>query len=195
MSRNGIPRQITEANSFQIPREITENDFISWRDRALTLPDKTAITPDNFTLTYHIRGKDNLDLTGTADGDCFLFESDFPITAGNYRAQIAAYKSPNRYTLGYVNLLIHPDLSTVTDPYDPRTFNEKMLGQVQSAIASALEEKAAGKRVEEYKIGTRELTYNSFDTLLEELRRLEKYYKWAVAREKQGGTNQKIMRF
>lgn len=181
---------------FHIPRKITENDFTQWRDRDLKLPDGRAIAPDEFTLTYHVRGTDSLDLTGIADGNCFLFESSFAVTAGKYRAQVAAYKSPNRYTLGYVNLLIHPDLSTITEPYDPRTYNQKMLEQVQSAIASAVEEKAAGKRVESYKIGTRELTYNSFDTLLGELRKLEKYYRWAVAREVQSGDiNTKIMRF
>lgn len=175
---------------FNIPRVITKNDSVEWRDRATT-----KLSTD-WTLTYHIRGSQQLDITGEVVEDGWKFEETFELAAGLYQVQVAAYKAASRQTLSLFTIEITADLSEITEEYDPRTDNEIRLQETQDAIAAILQSHKQGSPIREYVIGTRRMQYQDSDKLLTELRKMEKYYSWAVAREKRNiGVNQSIMRF
>lgn len=183
-------------NTYNIPRQFTKGDYFEWVDSDLRDRDGNYLNPDEWLLTYHIRGQDVLDLSGTTTEKGWEFSATLDLLDGDYQAQVAVYNGVKRKTLGFIGLAVLPDLSEVISEFDPRSESEKILHDIRSAIASAVSDKAKGSKVQEYEIGTRKMKYEQFDQMLGELRRLERYYAWRVARERnQGGINQKIMRF
>lgn len=129
-------------NRYNFPREISKGDTRTWRDEGIKDINGETITSDNWTLTYHVRGKDSLDITGTPSDEGWEFEQEFDLTAGDYKVQTAIYQGQKRQTLDYFSIKIKPDFATITGEYDPRTENQKILDQINEAIGSAIAQKA-----------------------------------------------------
>ncbi len=132
-----------------------------------------------WTLTAIIRGKQDINLTATADGTTHVFEVPAATTAdwlpGAYVVSVRASDGTDVHEVQASSLEIKPDLAAVTGDYDARSQNEIALEAINAVLA-----KRATLDQDRYVINNREL----WRTPIADLLKLRSFYQNAVAREK-----------
>jgi hypothetical protein len=158
-----------------IPRNITAGDTREWVDTLSDYPN------DLYTLTYAIAGSAKLILTATNSGTDYKTTitgaQSGALAAGAYSFQTYVTKiaDSTRSAIASGNIVVMPNLSAVTTPYDGATFAQKTLTAIQNTITAKLQ----GGAVERYKIHDREV----WNYKLSELKDLEIYYRNLVRKE------------
>lgn len=159
-----------------IPAKIVSGQHATWTIRLFDY------SPDEWTLTYHVRGAAAADATGTESETCpGAFDVDLkavsvddmdetPLPAGQYFWQAYATKISDTtikdlVASGRVEVLT--DLSTQTGAYDGRTQNEVIWQAIKDMLA-----KKATRDQQSFTIGQRTIARIPFDQLVE----FEKYY-------------------
>lgn len=164
-----------------IPGQLAAGDSIVWHDDAAKDNLGNALTSDQWTLHYYIRGAQSLDLTATANGPgwstTISAAQSAALTAGVFYWQGAVTNGSQRITLGNGQIKITPNLSAASASYDGRTQAEQALDAINTEIQARL----TGGLTEEYTIGNRSLKKTKMTDLLE----MQARYKSIVARERQ----------
>ncbi len=166
---------------FNIPKQITQGDTVSWSE---TLEEYNPATD---TLKCFIRGKSILDLTGVSNGNQWDFTIDtnqsILLAAGKYNTQFVIESGKNKKALGITELIVCPSFEKLTE-LETRSADEIELENINKAI-----NKLASGAVSEYWIGDRKLRYQD----LEQLTKRQQYLRNRVAMRKNpsaiGGRN------
>jgi hypothetical protein len=161
------------------PLEIVVGDFIQWKrtDLGADYPN------DQYTATYVARitggGASEIQLTGTASGDDYLFTVDSvtsaDFVAGYYHWQLEIVRNSDSERLvlerGTFTAIVDLDVNNV----DPRTHAEIMVDKIEAVLQNR-----ADADVANYSIQGRSLVKLSIDDLL----RWRDYYRAELAMEK-----------
>ena len=161
------------------PLEIVVGDFIQWKrtDLGADYPN------DQYTATYVARitggGASEIQLTGTASGDDYLFTVDSvtsaDFVAGYYHWQLEIVRNSDSERLvlerGTFTAIVDLDVNNV----DPRTHAEIMVDKIEAVLQNR-----ADADVANYSIQGRSLVKLSIDDLL----RWRDYYRTELAMEK-----------
>lgn len=161
------------------PLEIVVGDFIQWKrtDLGADYPN------DQYTATYVARitggGASEIQLTGTASGDDYLFTVDSATStdfnAGYYHWQLEIVRNSDSERLvverGTFTAIVDLDVNNV----DPRTHAEIMVDKIEAVLQNR-----ADADVANYSIQGRSLVKLSIDDLL----RWRDYYRAELAMEK-----------
>jgi hypothetical protein len=161
------------------PLEIVVGDFIQWKrtDLGADYPN------DQYTATYVARitggGASEIQLTGTASGDDYLFTVDSATStdfnAGYYHWQLEIVRNSDSERLvferGTFTAIVDLDVNNV----DPRTHAEIMVDKIEAVLQNR-----ADADVANYSIQGRSLVKLSIDDLL----RWRDYYRTELAMEK-----------
>ena len=131
-------------------------------------------------MTVAIAGPVNLPVTVTGQDDgtwlCEIAGTDIT-DEGLYSWSARVTDTDNDYrVIGNGTLAVVPDLATVDTPYDGRSMAQKILDNIDAAIASLTQ----GKPVSNYSIEGRSATYYSLPDLIT----LRDKYQRIVAQEK-----------
>lgn len=164
-----------------IPGTLAAGDSLTWHDDAAKDNLGNAITSEYWTLSYHLRGTQSLDLTSVSNGPgwstTISTTQSAALTAGVFYWQAAVTNGGERMTLGSGQIKITPNLSAASAGYDGRTQAEQALDAINAEIQARL----TGGMAEEYTIGQRSLKKTPMRDLLE----MQSRYKSIVARERQ----------
>lgn len=164
-----------------IPAQLAAGDSLTWRDDATHDNLNNAITSVDWTLAYHFRGAQTLDVTATANGPgwqtTISAAQSAALTAGTLYWQATVTNGSQRITIGTGVLQITPNLVAATGVYDGRSESEQALAAINAEISARLN----GGTAEEYTIGNRSLK----KTPMRDLIALQSRYKSIVARERQ----------
>lgn len=140
-----------------IPSTIVAGDSVTWRDEAAADSLGSAITSATHTLTYAIRGAQNLTLTGTAYLTGWQTSATaaqtIALTGTTYYWQAYATAGVDRITLGSGRLTVNKNLSTQTAGADLRSQTQIDLDSVEAAIRAMISNQA----VQEYTIAGRSI--------------------------------------
>jgi hypothetical protein len=141
----------------QIPSSIVAGDSVTWRDEATADALGNAITSATHTLTYAIRGAQNLTLTGSP------YLTGWEVTASaaqtitllstRYYWQAYATHGVSRITLGQGQLTVTKNLSTQSAGAELRSQTQIDLDNVEAAIRAMISNQA----VQEYSIAGRSI--------------------------------------
>lgn len=135
-----------------------------------------AYPAPTWTLTAHLRGPGQIDLTATAAG---VFSATAATTAawapGTYWYAVRATNGTDVLEVATGQLEVKPDLAAAGPGFDGRTQNERALDAI-----SAVLEKRASQDQQRYTINNREL----WRTPIADLLKLQAFYKAAVRRER-----------
>ena len=164
----------------KIPSTLISGDSVVWRDDPTVDSLGNAVTSATHTLTYALRGATVLTVTGVAYNGGWETQitaaQSGQLTASEYGWQAYATAGIERLTIGVGKLLILPNLSTQTAPYEARSQTKIDLDAVEAAIRAMISNNA----VQEYSIGNRpikKMTLTDLTTLRSELR-----YQLAIER-------------
>jgi len=150
------------------PAEIIAGDTLKWKREDLS----ADYPASSWTLTYELRGPQQITITATADGDDFSVSVGTSTTAGWTAGDYwwAAYVSDgtDRYRVDGGTLTIKPDLATTGAVYDGRSHAKKVLDAIEAVI-----EGRASKDQMSYTIAGRSLARTPIADLL----RLRDSYK------------------
>lgn len=164
-----------------IPAQLAAGDSLTWRDDATHDNLNNAITSGDWTLIYHFRGAQSLDVTATANGPgwetTITASQSTGLTPGVFYWQAAVTKGDQRITIGTGTLKITPNLVAATGTYDGRSESEQALAAINAEISARL----TGGMAEEYTIGNRSLK----KTPMKDLIVMQSRYKSIVTRERQ----------
>jgi hypothetical protein len=135
--------------------------------------------PDDYDLSWAIRGPSSLDIAATVEGSqwrtTIAGADTADLSPGAYQVWgFLTDGDDERTTIYCGQLLVKSNPVDVTDPYDPRTEAKKTL----DAINATLKARAEGG-VSNYSIEGRSATYFSLDELL----KLRDKYTWIVRQE------------
>lgn len=134
--------------------------------------------PD-WTITAIIRGKQDINLTATADGTAHVLEVPAATTAdwlpGAYAFSVRASDGTDVHEIEAGRLEVLPDLAAITGDHEARSQNEIALAAIEAVLA-----RRATLDQERYTINNREL----WRTPIADLLKLRSFYQNAVAREK-----------
>lgn len=160
------------------PTEVVVGDYIQWKRT-----DLGADYPNNlYTATYVARitggGANEIQLTGTASGDDYLFtvdsvtSADFAPGLYHWQLEIVRDSDSNRIVVdrGLFTAIVDLDVNQS----DPRTHAEIMIDKIESLLNGK-----ADADVSSYSIAGRSLTKLSFNELVE----ARDYYKREHQRE------------
>jgi hypothetical protein len=156
------------------PKTITAGDTVTF-----TYLSRLYLPPDDYTLSWAIRGAVALNVTAVEDsGGSYLTTitaaQTATLTPGEYTWQAYLTNSDNeRQTIGQGRVTVKPNLFTQTAPYSTITSAEQMLVEVEAAIGAVTEGQA-------YKIKDREMTRAN----LSELVTLRDRLRWEIFNEK-----------
>lgn len=159
------------------PQVIVAGDSAQW---LRTLQDYPA--DQGWTLRYILaaNGQVPIIIEATADGANHLISVPPATTAswvaGGYNWSSYVTNGTDRFTIESGFITVQPDPTTLTADSDPRTANQKILAQIQAALASEL-----SNPLSEYRIGDR--TVKRDPATKSELLRMESIYKRRVALE------------
>ncbi len=157
---------------------------MKWRDDASVDAFGNAVTSGTWTLTYYLRtntASEGATITGTAYGQgwelTIAAATSVGFDAGQWYWQAIATAGSEKLTLGAGQLDVLAALNYAGSPgaFDGRSQAQKDLDAVQSAIRAMI----AGGAVQQYSIGSRNLT----KMRLEDLLQLEAKLKADVKRE------------
>lgn len=132
-----------------------------------------------WTVTLHLRGPSDINLTATGDSASHQFSAAPAVTGswvpGAYWWAIRATDGTDVVEIERGTLSVLPDLVSVTGAYDGRSENEKALDAIEAVLA-----KRATLDQERYRINNREL----YRTPITDLLKLRTFYAAQVRREK-----------
>lgn len=164
-----------------IPAQLAAGDSLTWRDDATRDNLNNSITSDLWTLAYHFRGAQTLDVTAQANGPgwqtTISAAQSTALTPGTLYWQAAVTNGSQRITIGTGMLKVTPNLVAATGVYDGRSQAEQDLDAINAEISA----RASGGMTLEYTIGNRSLKRESITALLT----MQSRYKTIVARERQ----------
>lgn len=161
------------------PLEVVVGDFIQWKRTDLG----TDYPNDQYTATYVARitggGASEIQLTGTASGEDYLFTVDSATSAdfnaGYYHWQLEIVRNSDSERLvlerGTFEAIVDLDVNNV----DPRTHAEIMVDKIEAVLQNR-----ADADVQNYSIQGRSLVKMPIDDLL----RWRDYYRTELAMEK-----------
>lgn len=134
---------------------------------------------DAWVLKVALRGPAGINLTSTPDGATHVLEAAAATTAGwvpgTYAWSAKLDDGSEVVDAGDGTVVILPDLSSVTDPYQAKTNAERTLELIELAIEGRIP-----KDQESYQIGNRQLTRIPIADLV----KMRSQYRAEVAREK-----------
>lgn len=140
----------------------------------------TAYPAPEWVVTVLMRGKQNIDLTATAEGSQHRLTASAAQTAtwlaGDYWYSMRATRGAEVVEVETGSITVTPDMSTVTEGYDGRTEAEIALDAINAVLG-----KRATLDQQRYRINNRELYRESISELL----KLRSFYQLEVKREKQ----------
>lgn len=144
------------------PDSVVAGDLWTW---TRSLSDYPATT---WTLTYSlIKADRQITLTATASGADFLISIAAATTAdysdGTYVWQAYVTSGLERYTVGSGQITVKPNLATLTQGYDGRTFAEKRVSQLEMAL------QARDPAIAEYTINGRNVQYHTIEDIRADL--------------------------
>ena len=146
-------------------------------NRLLTL---TAYPAPEWVLTVLLRGKQNIDLTATADGSQHRLSASAAQTAtwlaGDYWFSMRATRGDDVVEVETGSITVTPDMATLTEGHDGRTQAQIALDAINAVIG-----KRATLDQQRYRINNRELYRESIAELL----KLRSFYRLEVKREQQ----------
>lgn len=172
-------------------------DTPSWRDDAFV--DDKGVTYDsaNYALTYVLAGPPAtpVSLTATASGSGWVTSLSSAVSlalvAGTYWWSKVLTKTGFRATVAQGQLIVTPNLATLSATYDGRTLAQKALADAETAFATF----GSSGSVKSYTIGNRQMTFHD----LKEIKAQVDYWRAKVVAEEfaaNGGKNRNIrMRF
>lgn len=138
MSQNLIPNKFTAGESLNLCINLTAYPAPDW------------------SLSLYLRGPAAIDLTSTADNNLHKFTISAETTsswqASSYWYELRATDDETVTVIEEGSLIIKPDLSDISAPYDGRHHVEKVLDAIEAVIESR-----ATKDQERYRINNREL--------------------------------------
>ncbi len=167
-----------------IPATIRAGDTVKWRDDASVDAFSNAVTSGTWTLTYYLRtntASEGATITGTAYSQgwelTIAAATSAGFDAGQWYWQAIATAGSEKLTLGAGQLDVLAALNYAGSPgaFDGRSQARKDLDAVQAAIRAMI----AGGAVQQYSIGSRNLTKMRLESLLQ----LESKLKADVKRE------------
>lgn len=146
-------------------------------NRLLTL---TAYPAPEWVLTVLLRGKQNIDLTATAEGSQHRLSASAAQTAtwlaGDYWFSMRATRGDDVVEVETGSITVTPDMATLTEGHDGRTQAQIALDAINAVIG-----KRATLDQQRYRINNRELYRESIAELL----KLRSFYRLEVKREQQ----------
>lgn len=146
-------------------------------NRLLTM---TAYPAPEWVLTVLLRGKQNIDLTATADGSQHRLSASAAQTAtwlaGDYWFSMRATRGDDVVEVETGSITVTPDMATLTEGHDGRTQAQIALDAINAVIG-----KRATLDQQRYRINNRELYRESIAELL----KLQSFYRLEVKREQQ----------
>lgn len=160
------------------PTEVVVGDYIQWKRT-----DLGADYPNNlYTATYVARitggGANEIQLTGTASGDDYLFTVDSVTSAdfapGDYHWQLEIVRNSDSNRIVVDRGLFTAIVDLDVNQSDPRTHAEVMIAKIESLLSGK-----ADADVSSYSIAGRSLTKLSFNELVE----ARDYYRREYQRE------------
>lgn len=126
-----------------------------------------------------LRGPSSVNITGTSDGDYFVFTAPATETAnwlpGNYWYAVRAANGADVQELESSQTTVLPDMANAPEGYDGRTPSEIALEAIEAVLA-----KRATMDQERYRINNREL----YRTPIADLLKLRDMYRMEVNRER-----------
>jgi hypothetical protein len=155
----------------KIPAQIRAGDTVRWRDDAATDNLGNAIDSATWTLTYYLRtntASEGATVVGAAFGQGWEFTlsaaTSAGFDAGDWFWQAIATSGSDKVTLGAGQLTVLAALSYTGTPgaLDGRTQAQKDLDAVQGAIRTIV----SGGVVQQYSIGSRQLSRYGLPDLL-----------------------------
>ncbi len=167
-----------------IPATIRAGDTVKWRDDASVDAFGNAVTSGTWALTYYLRtntASEGATITGTAYGQgwelTITAATSAGFDAGQWYWQAIATAGSEKLTLGAGQLDVLAALNYAGSPgaFDGRSQAQQDLDAVQAAIRAMI----AGGAVQQYSIGSRNLTKMRLESLLQ----LEAKLKADVKRE------------
>lgn len=149
-------------------KRLTTGDSASWNDAPwIDSQAREALTSNDWTLTYQIRGPAQLTLTAQADGTGWITTittaQSATLTAGTYIWAAYLSNATDRKSIGGGTLLIKADLSQITAPIDARTMARKALDDCEAALASF---NSSGGKIKRYAIAGRETEFHTLADLM-----------------------------
>jgi len=154
-------------------KNLTQGDALEWKEPAITAKDGYIYTASNCVLTCSLAGPATaLNLTAKDSGtETFLFqittEQSLNLAVGHYFWSYRAAQNnvesrmDGAQTLAGGRLQVLPNLAQQTTGYDGRSFAEKTLDAVNSALANL----SAGG-LKSYTLGSRTFTYRDIADLM-----------------------------
>lgn len=143
-------------------------DSTSWQDAPVRLADGRTADATAWTLAYHLRGAEAVDLTAAASGASWktTLPSNVSVTLapGPYAwVAVLTNAAQERITVGNGQLTITPDLVATTSGYDPLSFAQRALQNCEAAMATF---NTTGGKVKKYTIAGREMEFQDIASLL-----------------------------
>jgi hypothetical protein len=151
------------------PTEFAAGDTIKWTRELADYPASAS-----WVLTYALRNAvSQIDVTASAVGDVHSITIAASVSAafapGSYGWAAYVSKAGERYEVGTGTLTIRPNLAAKA-PLDTRTQARKAADDLNVALSTF---RSSGGRVKRYRIGDREMEFESVTELLTLLRRWE----------------------
>lgn len=150
-----------------IPSQLIAGDSASWADRPFQDAQGRIFGSTGFALKYVLRGPAVLDLPAVSSGDGWITSltatQSADLQAGVYSAFAVVSSAAERFTFGPVRLTVKPDPLTAGLGFDGRSMARKALEDAELALSKF---KASGGRMRKYKIGTREMEFESSTEIL-----------------------------
>lgn len=142
-----------------------------------------------YRLVPRTVGNSAIDLTATAEGDDHRIAVAAATTAAwaadDYTWTVRVEKSGERYTLEHGQLVVKPDPATMAAGYDGRSSARKALDDARTAFY------AWNPTQRRYKIGEREMEFNSAGDILKKIKQLEQE---VLAEDVMAGRTEKVGR-
>ena len=140
---------------------------------------KSGFPPAQWSAVLMLRGPSVVNITGTVDGDYFVFTAPATETAdwlpGNYWYAVRATSGSDVKELESGQTTVLPDMASAPEGYDGSTAAERTLAAIEAVI-----EKRASMDQERYRINNREL----YRTPIADLLKLRDMYRMEVNRER-----------
>jgi hypothetical protein len=168
-------------------------DSAKWSDSAMALADGRIASSPDWVLTYWLRGPSKLDMPAIADGSggwmsTLAANASAGLIAGLYAWSVTVASGAERFTVGFGQLTLQPDLAGKDEGHEARTPAQIALADCEAAMGTF---NRTGGKVKRYDIAGRSMEFQSIGDLMQ----LHAFWKAKVEAEAatagvaQGGVN------